>query len=123
MRIATGIDLARIERIARLSQSPRFLERVFHPTELRDLRPAHLAGLFAAKEAVFKALGERPIWRSVTITSHSTGRPIVALDDRPGRRQICSIDVSISHEGEYAVAAAIVVQATERDDECAPAGR
>ena len=118
MRIATGIDIARIEQIARLSENPRFLARVFHPAELRDLRPAHLAGLFAAKEAVFKALGERPIWRTITITSTSNGHPIVDLDDCPGRPRPHSIDVSISHDGDYAVAVAVIIQAPQQDEQC-----
>jgi len=61
--IRTGLDLVPIERFRRAAdRRPRLLERVFTPGELvraREKRdPArHLAGGFAAKEAVLKALG------------------------------------------------------------------
>lgn len=118
MHIATGVDLARIDRVAQLCLNPRFLERVFNPGELQDSRPHHLAGLFAAKEAIFKALGEQPRWHSVTILAKSDGRPVASLDDLPGRQGVCLVDISISHDGNYAVAVALVVWTTERVVPC-----
>ena len=109
MFIETGVDLTRIDRLAALSANARFLRRVFTPSELDDTRPAHLAGLFAAKEAVFKALGKSPRWQAITIVRAPSGRPRVLLDvdlREPGLR---AIDVSISHEAGFAIAVAIAV--------------
>lgn len=59
--LRTGIDLIEIERIQDAVQShgKRFLERVFTPQELAEVRDnlPSLAGRFAAKEATAKALG------------------------------------------------------------------
>lgn len=64
MIVGTGLDLARIDRIARvLARHPgRFERRVFTPREIADgrssVRPeVRFAECFALKEAVFKALG------------------------------------------------------------------
>jgi len=110
MFIATGVDLVRIDRLAVLSTNERFLRRVFASSELDDPRPAHLAGVFAAKEAVFKALNVTPRWQSVTIARGSDGRPRVLIDapERDGPR-LRALDVSISHEGAFAVAVAVAV--------------
>lgn len=57
-----GIDIIEIDRIAKLQDNTRFLERVFTSAEIahcfRKAYPAQsLAARFAAKEAVGKALG------------------------------------------------------------------
>ena len=64
MILGIGLDLCRIERIARAIERPRFLERVYTPAERARIESADgqrraeiAAGMFAAKEAVAKALG------------------------------------------------------------------
>ncbi len=59
-----GVDIVEIARISRLSSHSRFCERVFTKRELTLAERKHakrryelLAGRFAAKEAVIKALG------------------------------------------------------------------
>ena len=59
-----GTDICRIERIAAAIAKPRFLERVYTVAERERIlaamggrRAEIAAGLFAAKEAVAKALG------------------------------------------------------------------
>ena len=72
-----------------------------------------MAGLFAAKEALFKALPQklRCFWTDIEIVHGAHGQPCFALSgalaewfDSRGLRAL----VSISHSGEYAHAVALV---------------
>ena len=74
-------------------------------------RPENFAGRWAAKEAVSKVLGlgVRGVgWREIEIVRLPTGAPTVRLHGRAATRAeqlgMGRIAVSISHEGEYAVA-------------------
>ncbi len=58
-----GVDIVEIDRIAKSVKNPRFLKRVFSPNEVSYCRSRknsaqHFAVRFAAKEAVWKAVGE-----------------------------------------------------------------
>ncbi len=113
---ADVVEVARVERI--LSRwNTSFTRRCFTPEEITYCeakhRPAqHYAGRLAAKEAVYKALGcdvtepFRP--RSIEIGAGRTGSPSIQLSgDLAVRFPRASVSVSISHDGEYAVAVAI----------------
>ncbi len=74
-----------------------------------------LAGRFAAKEAVAKALGTgwRGIyWKEVEIINIESGAPQVFLSGRAkallSKRGFGNIDLSISHERDYAVATVLL---------------
>jgi holo-[acyl-carrier protein] synthase len=80
-------------------------------------RPANFAGRWAAKEAVSKVLGlgVRGVgWRDIEIVRLPTGQPSVKLHGRAATRAeqlgMARIAVSISHEGEYAVAVALGIR-------------
>ena len=98
----------------------KFLSRVFTPAELeycsgKKRRIEHLAGRFAAKEAVLKVLGTGWAngiqWTDIEIRNAPSGRPHVRLAGRC--RQIADslgligIVVSISHIHTHAIASAI----------------
>jgi len=73
---------------------------------------ASLAGRFAAKEAVMKALGTGGMaFRDIEIARLPSGKPDVRLFGRmlarSERRGVTAISVSISHSRENAVAVAI----------------
>ena len=58
-----GVDIVEIDRIARSVKNPRFLKRVFTASEVAYCRARknsaqHFAVRFAAKEAVWKAVGQ-----------------------------------------------------------------
>ena len=55
-----GIDIVHIPEFEKLMQDRGFIKRVFHESELKDYRAEHLAGIFAAKEAFFKAINQKP---------------------------------------------------------------
>ncbi|MBO0796932.1 MAG: holo-ACP synthase, partial [Ktedonobacteraceae bacterium] len=60
VNVAVGIDIIEVERVRKVYErhGERFLSRVYTPDEVRQCRGkmARLAGRFAAKEAISKAL-------------------------------------------------------------------
>ena len=116
-----GIDIIKIERIAAALKrfGDRFPRRVLTDAEARYVRnrPQNFAGRWAAKEAVSKVLGlgVRGVgWRDIEIARLPTGQPSVRLHGRAKTRAeqlgMGRIAVSISHEGEYAVAIAFGIR-------------
>ena len=110
-----GVDAAEIPRIrAALDRwGQRFLDRVYTPGEQLYCRgrAERLAGRFAAKEAVSKALGtgiRRLSWRDIEILPNRRGRPTVYLYGRAAQRAremgTRWLSVSITHTDELAVA-------------------
>ena len=116
-----GIDIIKIERIAAALRrfGDRFPNRVLTESEQRYVRnrPQNFAGRWAAKEAVSKVLGlgVRGVgWRDIEIVRLPTGAPSVRLHGRAARRAeqlgMGRVAVSISHEGDYAVAIALGIR-------------
>jgi holo-[acyl-carrier protein] synthase len=116
-----GIDIIKVQRIAdALARfGDRFPRRVLTDAEHRYVRnrPQNFAGRWAAKEAVSKVLGlgVRGVgWRDIEIARLPTGQPEVRLSGRAAERAqqlgMGRIAVSISHEGDYAVAIAFGVR-------------
>jgi len=116
-----GIDIIKVERIAHALKrfGDRFPRRVLTDAENRYVRnrPENFAGRWAAKEAVSKVLGlgVRGVgWTEIEIVRLPTGAPAVRLHRRAARRAeqlgMGRIAVSISHEGDYAVAIAFGVR-------------
>ncbi len=119
---AHGIDMVDCARLAESVQrhGRHFLDRVFTQTELdycmgRKRQTEHLAGRFAAKEAVFKVLGtgwQNGIsWRDVEVVNEPSGQPRVNLTGRSREiaeaKGITEILISITHIHTHAVASAI----------------
>mgnify|MGYP006305855667 CR=1 FL=1 len=118
VRVGTDVvEIARIENA--ISQwGDRFLERSFSEDEIAycesKRKPAqHFAGKFAAKEAVFKALGltwAGPFsWRMIEIVSAPSGAPEVRLHAGDAGAGDEDVSVSISHTGGFAVAVAVSI--------------
>ncbi len=119
---AHGIDMVDCERLGEMIDryGSRFLNRVFTPTELeycqgRKRRIEHLAGRFAAKEAVMKVLGtglRRGVnWTDIEIVNEPSGRPKVTLTGRcleiAEEKNLTEIVISISHIATHAIASAV----------------
>ncbi len=117
--IGTGVDITEVKRLRDAVEKwgKGFLERVFTPLELKNARRRvsmyqHLAGRFAAKEAVFKAMGDKNLkWQDVEITNDEDGKPHCRILNH--RSKDIEVKVSISHVKNYAVAQAIVTQKTK----------
>ena len=115
----TGIDIIETARIRGVLErhDARFVGRVYTDWEQRYCRHnvLHLAGRWAAKEAVSKVLGlgVRGVgWREIEIRRTPYGQPTVVLHGRAEarRRQLGlaePLSVSISHIKELAVAVAV----------------
>jgi len=79
MIVGIGIDVVEIRRIRQLARRhATFLSRTFAPVELHHCQAKanpfpHLAARFAAKEAVFKALGTG--WTSPSRTTQRASPP------------------------------------------------
>ena len=105
-----GLDLVEIDRVADLAKrNPRFLTRVFSAEELRyckgkRMRWQHLAVRFAAKEAVWKALGEPGLaLKDISVTRDAMGKPGVLIKGRRAPH----VQISLTHSARYAAAVAV----------------
>ncbi|GAA4236071.1 hypothetical protein GCM10022254_44790 [Actinomadura meridiana] len=108
-RVQTMIDTAD-GRSLRLMLTPAEQELSRFPT---GWDVDGVAGRLAAKEAVFKLLrvGGRPLpWPSIEILKDSGNRPYVRLTGQAARWAaddgLEAIDISISHDGQFAIAVA-----------------
>ncbi|MBI3315397.1 MAG: holo-ACP synthase [Candidatus Omnitrophica bacterium] len=121
---AIGIDIVEIKRLARVSKKwgKDFLNKVYTGRELayahsKRYPEQHLAARFAAKEAIFKALGEveRDFvgWKNIEILNDAYGKPMVrwhGLAERARKKRgIRNAVVSLSHTENYAVASAMLI--------------
>ncbi|MDD5156044.1 MAG: holo-ACP synthase [Candidatus Omnitrophica bacterium] len=116
MIIGTGVDITEVRRLRQAAEKwgDEFINRVFTVRELENAKTRgslyqHLAGRFAAKEAVFKALGNKNLsWKDVEILNDSDGKPACVILNGKGKN--IEVHVSISHVKNYAVANAIITQ-------------
>ncbi len=110
-----GVDAAEIARIRHAVErwGQPFLDRVYTPAEQVYCRgrAERLAGRFAAKEAVSKALGTgiRELrWRDIEVLPDRRGRPTVYLHGTAAARARAMgatwLSISITHAGELAIA-------------------
>ena len=120
MIIGTGIDIIEVSRVKKASERAGFLERIFTSAEKQyfermNFNPQTIAGMFAAKEAVAKALtiGFNGVkWRDIEILHDEMGSPYTKLESGALERMraLCGkrVLLSISHIKELAVAQAIL---------------
>jgi holo-[acyl-carrier protein] synthase len=108
--VGIGVDIADISRLqAALRRTPSLSVRLFAEGE-RDGRPDSLAGCFAAKEAVAKALGSPPglRWADIQVVHDSAGAPRLEVQgtvaDAAARLGIRAWHLSLSHDGGMSVA-------------------
>jgi holo-[acyl-carrier protein] synthase len=123
--VAHGVDLVQCSRIGAIwkRHGDHFLNRVYTAAERAycldgkhaDVR---LAGRFAVKEAVLKALGTGwrggIEWTDIETLPDPLGKPLVTLRGETlkiaQRLGITRVLISISHAGEYALASAIAAR-------------
>lgn len=125
--VGHGIDIVETERIEAMVRrhGPHFLDRVFTTREQDycSRNPKryieHLAGRFAAKEAILKVLGTGwrggIAWTDMEILPEASGQPKVTLSGEclkiAAELGICRWHVSISHIKTHATASAIGLRA------------
>ncbi len=110
------VDLARFERA--MTRTPGLRDRLFAESE-RALPLRSLAGRFAAKEALLKALGQTDgvRWLDMAVVVDAEGDPDFVLVGRAAEiaaaRGIARIHVSMSHDAGIATAF-VVAETGER---------
>ena len=120
--LGVGVDLCGIARIERAIEKAYFYERVFTPKERAYLdqkgksRAQSAAAMFAAKEAVAKALGTgfsggvMP-W-NISVVHDEKGAPGAELSgtakERLEQMGGAGVRISLSHEGDSAIAFAVI---------------
>lgn len=118
MILRTGVDLIEISRIeeAITRHGARYLERVYTAAEREQLGASveSLAGRFAAKEAVAKALGSGIgviTWQDIEILGDEENAPGLTLRGAAAQKaQALGLEtwsVSISHSMSHAVAVVV----------------
>jgi len=90
-------------------KNPRFIERILTPAEREYCTTVQkVAGRWAAKEAVAKAVGLSLSWHDVEILPDELGEPAAKVASRHLDPVRLRLKVSISHERRNAVAVAIL---------------
>lgn len=117
MIVGTGIDIIEIDRIKKAVRKESFLNKIFTKKEIKLFNKNKfnsIAGNFAAKEAVSKALGTgfrkfNPI--DIEVLRDSYGKPYVILYNNAifikDSINANKIHLTISHCNNYAIAYAI----------------
>ncbi|MCC7190273.1 MAG: holo-ACP synthase [Anaerolineales bacterium] len=119
MKLATGVDLIEIARIEEVvaRHGKHYLERIFTPAELEQCgkRVESLAGRFAAKEAVAKALGSgigEVTWKEMEILGDENNAPVLSLHGAAKQKAadlgFTQWSVSISHSQSHSVALVVM---------------
>ena len=128
MILGLGVDLCNINRMKKAVRSDYFVRRVFRPEEItyadgkgNELaRAASYASAFAAREAFSKASGismYKIAFSQSFCLERSAGGPSILISDEldadfaEGRKRTL---VSLSHDGDYAVAVVIVEEIERR---------
>ena len=112
MEIRSGIDIVHQQRFSdKIRQNPDILARAFHPSEISLSATHSLAGMFAVKEAIFKALDKKEKdWLGIEISYRKSGKPEARIFNE-SEYGIKSLDISISHDHDYIVGmASILIQ-------------
>lgn len=124
--VGIGTDIVECLRIGRMIEEhgEQFLRRVYTEREIRYCQARkrateHLAGRWAAKEAILKCLGtgwRRGLcWTDIEIRNDTNGKPHVhmcgAAKDQAQALLIADIHLSLSHCRAYATAFAVAVRA------------
>ena len=122
MKISCGTDIVSIERIKKAIErhGDKFLNTVYTEDEIKYCleheasKYEHYAARFAAKEAAFKATtkifdNEKNVdWKNIEVLKNEDGRPDIYFKNIESKR-IESIDISLSHSDEFAVATVVVL--------------
>lgn len=122
MNITCGTDIIEIERIKKSIEDTngKFINEIYTKNEIeycenrKRQKYQHYAARFAGKEAVFKAISiilENKYdisWKDIEIIDDQNGRPHINFINKTFDKLI-SIDISLSHCKEYAIAYVVMI--------------
>ena len=116
-----GIDIVEAKRFKKMYDSKENLNKVYSDYEISHIGKVakglpRMAGLYAAKEAVVKALGiglfGGLVLNEIEIRHDDNGRPYLNLTDKVKKifkeHNVKSADISISHTDTHAVAICVL---------------
>ncbi len=115
-----GLDIVEVERIRKdIDQyGDKFINRILSSKELESFdkrfdKDLFLAGRFAAKEAIIKALGkflkDRPPYNELEVLNDNTGQPYFELNTEIQQKMgNVKVLLSITHEKNYAAAMVVI---------------
>ncbi len=111
-----GIDIIQINRIEEFLKNfgQKGLERFLSKKEIETfIRPESIAGIWAAKEAFSKAvgtgIGKNCSFKDIEIYKNSKNKPCFTASTLENFN-LKNADLSISHDGGFAIAAVIVLK-------------
>ena len=104
MEVKIGCDIVAISRVEKLGK--KALLKIFHESEIRNSKIESIAGMFAAKECCRKVFNGLQ-WHDITVRKMKDGKPKISISHSKISGKIMSSDVSISHDGGYAIAASV----------------
>ena len=113
-----GVDIISIPRLKQAIDNwgTRFINRIYTDREIEYCRGRlpELAGRFAAKEAVMKALGTGTIgisWHNIEVLPKEDGAPLIHLSGgariKAEEQGISDLAISLSHSKDYAIASVV----------------
>ena len=130
MRVTTGIDIIEVDRIKKSIEElgDSFSNRIYTKREIDYcnksgvIKSQHFAARFEEKEAIFKGISEfidgreDAMWKDIEVINLGSGKPVINVDrvksnieKTADNLMLESIDVSISHIKDYAVASVVAV--------------
>ena len=128
MQIKVGTDIIEVSRIQESIESmgENFINKIFTKEEIdyckntKKLMYQHYAARFAAKEATFKAVSTlledkySISWKNAQVINNENGKPqleFIALSKEVEKmlKKIISIDISLSHLKDYAIATVTIL--------------
>lgn len=118
-----GIDLININRIEKLKEKKHFYDKFFTEIEMMYIeskyyRNKHIAGIIACKEAVSKSFGvgisQQLGLKDIEILHNDKGAPYIntkleKISKLIFQYNVEKVSVSISHDGDYAIAIAMLL--------------
>jgi holo-[acyl-carrier protein] synthase len=110
--IGVGIDIVNVNRFeAKLQEIPNLKEKIFSVHELEKSSFQTLAGKFAAKEALIKALNysDKSLLKSLEVLNSDCGKPYFNFRiNRPKVLRDLAIHLSISHDVDLSCAFVVI---------------
>lgn len=105
VKIKIGCDIVKVDRLEEIGT--KSLMKIFYEHEVEKSSLESIAGILAVKESCRKVFnGLR--WHDIKVSKDKEGKPSVTLNIKKlNKIKILSQDVSISHDGDYAMAVAV----------------
>ncbi len=124
MKLSVGTDITHVDDIKEIADSSKGIVKYFCPDEIESCMNSYnkyerFAGKFAAKEAFLKAVGlgilDGVLLKHIEVANCASGKPYFKLHKTANkaleqRGENVSVDLSISHSNQLAVAVVVIYE-------------